>query len=201
MTLFNQRNIEAVHQLATLKEQEDGQAWYPIARNICSQISKRYNLELVDVIGVMASLSPRNRWERNIQDCEAIISAYIHGGKEQAEATKVCTFTKNKAKAIAILELTETAQCETDILDILKGPKMQEFYQCIKGESEEVCIDGHAYCIWAGERTGLADVPSIGVKLRRAIKADYITVAKKLGITSSALQAITWVTWRRMYGV
>ena len=78
--------------------------------------------------------------------------------------------------------------------------KLREFASCIAGLSD-VCIDGHAYCIWAANRTGLKDVPAIGVKLRREIKADYRAAADELGITPSACQAITWVAWRRIHEV
>ena len=77
---------------------------------------------------------------------------------------------------------------------------MKEFASCIAG-LPDVCIDGHAYCIWAGERTGLKDVPAIGVKLRREIKADYQMVAEELNIEPFELQAITWCAWRRLHGV
>jgi len=47
----------------------------------------------------------------------------------------------------------------------------------------------------------LADVPAIGVKLRREIKADYQAAADQAGIPASVMQATTWVTWRRIHGV
>ena len=120
------------------------------------------------------------------------------GGPEQARLTKVCTFGANKEKALKILEsgLTDLSSA----LTILSGPKLQEFAACIDGRPD-VCIDGHAFCIWAGERTGLKDVPAIGVKLRREIKADYLAVAEHLGMEPYELQAITWCAWRRLHGV
>ena len=107
-----------------------------------------------------------------MQDAEAIIAAYNAGGPEQAMLTKVCTFTSNKAKAVAILELSLSCTF-AGVLAILSGPKLREFASCIHG-LPECCIDGHAFCIWAANRTGLKDVPAIGVKLRREIKADYL---------------------------
>ena len=201
MTLFNQRNIEAIYQLATLTEQQDGVTWYPKAKAIAKELSTRYDLPLTTCVGVIAALSPRNRWERNIQDADSVISNYIAGGIDQAMQAKVCTFTNNKKKAIQILaESTDDQENLIGVMNILSGPKLREFASCILGMSD-VCIDGHAYCIWAGERTGLKDVPSIGVKLRKQIKEDYIESADRLGLTPAALQAITWVTWRRIHGV
>lgn len=199
MTAHNVANIKAIYQLATLTEKQNGINWYPNALNIAEELGERHKLGgRLKAIGVIAALSPRNRWERNVEDANRLIAAFNAGGAEQARLTKVCTFGANKEKAIRILQLQRGS--ETEILAILSGPKLREFYSCIYGLAD-VCIDGHAYCIWAGERTGLADVPAIGVKLRREIKADYQAAASELGVDAAALQAITWVTWRRIHGV
>jgi len=198
MTRSNIDNIKAVYQLATLTEQQDGITWYPAAKAIAANLAERYGIPAAQAVGVIAALSPRNRWERNVQDADSLISAYVAGGAEQARLTKVCTFSANKAKAIKILE--SGLETIPSALEILSGPKLREFTSCIAG-LPDVCIDGHAFCIWQGERTNLADVPSIGVRLRRQIKADYITAADELGITPSACQAITWCAWRRIHGV
>ena len=198
MTRTNIDNIKAIYQLATLTEQQDGITWYPAANQIAISLADRHEISEAQAIGVIAALSPRNRWERNVQDADSIISAFKAGGAEQAMLTKVCTFTANKTKAVKILE--SGLETLPTALDILSGPKLREFASCIAG-LPDVCIDGHAFCIWAANRTGLADVPAIGVKLRREIKADYQAAADELGITPSACQAITWVTWRRIHGV
>jgi hypothetical protein len=198
MTRTNVDNIKAIYQLATLTEQQDGISWYPAARQIARNLADRHGIHPAEVAGVIAALSPRNRWERNVQDADSLIAAYQAGGPEQAQLTKVCTFGANKAKAIRILEAGVLT--DADVLAILSGPKLKEFYSCIQGIAD-VCIDGHAFCIWAANRTGLKDVPAIGVKLRREIKADYQTAADELGLTPSACQAITWCAWRRIHGV
>ena len=199
MTRTNVDNIKAIYQLATLTEQQDGITWYPAAKAIAVKLAERHSVPAAQAIGVIAALSPRNRWERNVEDADRLIAAYNAGGPEQAMLTKVCTFTANKAKAVKILELSLTCSFN-GILAVLSGPKLREFASCIAGQPD-VCIDGHAFCIWSANRTGLKDVPAIGVKLRREIKADYQTAADELGITPSACQAITWVTWRRLHGV
>ena len=195
----NRQNIRAVLTLASLTEQADGNSWYPVANSVAISLADRYEISEAQAIGVIAALSPRNRWERNTHDADALISASNTGGPEQARLTKVCTFTSNKEKAIRILELSLSCTF-AGVLAILSGPKLKEFASCIAG-LPEVCIDGHAYCIWAGERTGLKDVPAIGVKLRREIKADYQAVADELGMQPSAVQAITWCAWRRIHGI
>ena len=198
MSSKNVRNIKAIHALASLSEIADGMAWYGIAKCIALQLADDYGIPANQAIAVITALSPRNRWSRNCQDAASLIAAYKAGGAEQARLTKVCTFGSNKEKAIKVLE--SGLETLPTALEILSGPKLKEFASCIAG-LDDVCIDGHAFCIWNGGRTGLKDVPAIRVKLRRQIKADYAQAAADLGVTGSELQAITWVTWRRIHNV
>jgi len=189
-------HILATYQLATAAELVHGETWYPAAHKVAKQLAKTYGVHEAEAAGVIAALSPRNKWERNLQDAESLIAAYVAGGAEAAMLTKVCTFTGNKAKAVKILEAGVLT--DADVLAILSGPKLKEFYNCIRGISD-VCIDGHAYSIWTGGRVTLADVPRIGVKLRKEIKADYAAAAAKAGVAPSVMQATTWVVWRRIH--
>lgn len=193
------QNILAVYQLATAAETTEGQSWYGRASAIAMNLAQRYKISHATAAAVIAALSPRNKWSRNVTDAENLIEAYIAGGKEAAEAIKVCTFSKNKIKAIQILELNDP--CDLEFLGILSGPKLQEFYCCISGYDDEVCIDGHAYSIWSGGRITLANIPSIGKKLRAQIKADYKEAASTLGLPAYQVQAVTWCAWRRIHGV
>ena len=198
MSTKNVRNIKAIFELAGAAENADGKAWYGVAKSIAIVLADQYGVTTAQAVGVLAALSPRNKWSRNVVDAEALISAYVAAGSEQARLTKCCTFSANKEKAIKVLE--SGAETIPTILEILSGPKLREFASCIAG-LPDCCIDGHAWCIWQGSRVTLADVPSIGVKLRREIKADYAQAAADLGLSASELQAITWVTWRRIHGV
>jgi hypothetical protein len=191
-------HILAVYHLANIADKADGEAWYPVASSVCQTLADSYGVSYIQAVGVVAALSPRNRWERNIADAESLIKTY-QTDPESAANVKVCTFGSGKQKALKILALPMlTAE---EMLTILNGPKLREFASCIMGDSSEVCIDGHAYSIWLGDRVALANVPSIGVKLRRQIKADYISAAATIGIEPYTLQAVTWCTWRRLHGV
>ena len=198
MTATNVQNILSVYNLANAADTVTGTNWYPQAKRAAAVMASRYGIHIHEAAGVIAALSPRNRWERNLQDAENLIAAYAAAGTEGCAGIKVCTFSGNKAKAIRIL----SAGCITDadVIKILSGPKLAEFYSCIVGIND-VCIDGHAYAIWFGERVTLANVPSIGVKLRREIKADYRQAAEILGVSPAECQAVTWCTWRRLFGV
>lgn len=189
--------ILGVYQLANAGERHYGARWYPDAFKVAQTLGGEFNLNAYTVAGVIAALSPRNKWERNIADAANIVRTYKAGGEIAALKCKVCTFNNNKQKAVQIL--AEDISDHQTLRLTLKGPKLTEFYNCITGSLPDVCIDGHAYSIWLGDRVALANVPKISTKLRAQIKADYIKAAAELGLTPSTVQAITWLTWRRLH--
>ena len=194
------QNIIAVYNLASASDKSQGSDWYARALTFAQQLSALYSIETATIVGVIAALSPRNRWERNMQDAESMVKVAAAGGKfSDLMNLKVCTFKTGKEKAARIL--TDNVTDKAELLAILKGPKLQEFFNCILGDSGDVCIDGHAYSIWVGDRITLANVPSIGKKLRQTIKADYQEAAAILGVQPHVVQAITWVCWKRIHGV
>ena len=197
----NQQHIQAMLDLASASDIAEGKQWYATASFFAMELSNRYDISHYVCAGVIAALSPRNKWDRNCLDAENLISVYVNAGAEACDDVKVCTFGKNKAKAIAILGYAFDASVSVDVVkSILSGPKLCEFFSCIIG-LDDVCIDGHAYSIWFGDRITLAKVPSIGVKLRRAIKHDYLCVADANNLKGYELQAITWVTHRRIHNI
>ena len=199
----NAREIVAKFTLATSQEVQLGCDWYPSALKISARIGEKYGVSAEVVAGVIAALSPNNRWERNIIDAESIIKCWRSGGtRTDMTNVKVCTYGKMKQKAIDIL-LTRVP-----IVDTLKGKKLIEFFNCITNPSlNDVCIDGHAYSVWFGQRLTMKEVPAIGIRLRSQIKTDYrdatCFINEELGehYTPASIQAITWVTHKRIYDV
>ena len=59
-------NIKAIYKLATAAERVDGTNWYPIALDIAETLADEYDLPggRLASIGVIAALSPRNKWSR-----------------------------------------------------------------------------------------------------------------------------------------
>ena len=193
-------NVIAVYKLASVADKQQGQSWYARALVFAVRLGDLYNIETTTIVGVIAALSPRNRWERNMQDAESMVKVAASGGTyKDLMKLKVCTFKTGKDKAARIL--SENITDRDALLATLKGPKLCEFFNCILGDSGDVCIDGHAYSIWVGDRITLANVPSIGKKLRQTIKADYQAAAQSLGVAPHVVQAITWVCWKRLHGV
>lgn len=190
-------NILAVYFLASAEEIQTGLEWYNNARTIASHIAITYDAPLRQVCGVIAALSPSNKWERNCRDAENFVRVFAAGGNPLD--LKASTYGRNKQKALDILN-------GIDIDETLNGRKTVAFYHCIAGDSEHVCIDGHAYNIWMGERIPLDSVPSMGKALYATIVSDYIEATMLINQVCNTdykpheVQAITWTAWRRIIG-
>jgi len=189
-------NIKTIFNLSTPTEIRDGIVWYATAQQQCADISNLHDVPLNIVVGVVAALSPNNKWDRNVKNASDLISAFIGG--EAMESVKVSTYHKMKSKAWSILE----AMPDNDAtIKILNGQKIIAFYRCIMGEST-CCVDGHARNIFYGERIGLTnDKVNIGVVEYRTLAAAYTQAGIDLGFKAYEIQAITWVTWRRIHNI
>ena len=201
------RHISGMLQLASQGDILAGVEWYARALRFARMLVQAYQpLTLEQAVGVLAALSPNNKWTRNCVDAEAMIKAWHYGADPLT--VKVCTFNPNKAKAAAILALSDAeTQGDVDLIaKILNGRKITAFFHSILGDPETVCVDGHAYAVWVGERITTTKTPSIGVKLYADIARAYQLVAKRsfnlCGVTLSPtqVQATTWVTYRRLLG-
>lgn len=189
-------NILAVFFNSTDIERINGAQWYLVANQAATVLADRYGTTASTAAGVIAALSPNNRWSKNLDNAEALMRAYKLGGINTANLVKVATYNNNKIKALKILDSGEP-------LDILGGLKVRAFYNCILG-GDSVCIDGHAYAIWQGRYISTANTPKITPKSYELIAADYRSATIKINdilsahYSASQIQAITWLAWRRM---
>ena len=194
-------NILAIYKLATPEEKRDGIVWYADALRDCTRIATDLELPVHIVTGVCAALSPNNKWDRNIINARDLCAAFVNG--DGMDSVKVSTYHKMKSKAWSILE----AMPDHDgVIAILNGQKIVSFYNNIMGD-DTCTIDGHARNIAYGERVGLTDdKTNIGVKEYRELQAQYVQACKRTRVNGRALkafelQAITWVTWRRIHNI
>ena len=190
-------NINKVFKKATQAEIDHGLTWYQDAQDACQDMADTYELPLAIVVGVVAALSPTNRWERNLIDADNMLQTFTSGG--YVENTSPCTYKTMRDKAWLILS-NGVAQDVDAIAKTLNGPKITDFFLCIMGQ--DVCvIDGHAWCIANADRRTMQEVPSIGKKLRKELQAAYSKAGKRHGMTAFQMQAATWVSWKRIHNV
>ena len=190
------RNILKVFAQCTDAELQHGLTWYSDALKECQDMADCHKLPLHIVVGVVAALSPTNRWERNLVDAHYMCKTFVDGG--YVEDCAPCTYKTMRDKAWSILQTTPH---DADaVAFILNGPKITDFFWCIMGE--DVCvIDGHAWCIANRDRRTMQEVPSIGKRLRIELQQAYSRAGKKHGMTAYQMQAATWVAWKRIHNV
>ena len=187
--------------MATPEEKRDGIVWYADALRDCTRIATDLELPVHIVTGVCAALSPNNKWDKNIINARDLCAAFVNG--DGMDSVKVSTYHKMKSKAWSILEAMPD---HDSVIAILNGQKIVSFYNNIMGD-DTCTIDGHARNIAYGERVGLTDdKTNIGVKEYRSLQTDYVSAAKRTRVNGRALkafelQAITWVTWRRIHNI
>ncbi len=197
------KNVSAMLQLASIADINDGIEWYARAGRLGERLADEYGCTIEQSVGVIAALSPNNKWKRNCQDAESCIKAWSLG--REVMDIVCCTYPAMKDKAKRILGLK--APSREDVAAILNGRKISAFALSILGEASAVCVDGHAFAIWLGERVPTTKTPSLGKKLYARISADYCTVSKRSkaicghDLTAAQVQAVTWVTYRRISGI
>lgn len=191
-------HILATFFTATSEELAIGSDWYAAAYKACRGIADSYGLRPQVAVGVVAALSPNNRWQKNLLDAEHLCRIFTAGTLADCQALRVSTFGVNKAKAIRILAGEAP-------LDVLGGLKVRSFYECmVGGHDNSVCIDGHAYSVWLGQYIPTTKTPKISEKLYSAIAADYVAAAAVIRqitgqwYTAAQVQAVTWTVWQRI---
>jgi len=189
-------NIIKTFNQANASELDHGTTWYADAKDAAQVIADKYQLPLHIVIGVIAALSPTNKWELNLRNADDMCRIFTQGG--YVEDTKPSTYKTMRDKAWSILQ---SMPHDLDgVVFILNGPKISDFAQCIAGE--DICvIDGHAWCIANDDRRTMQEVPNIGKKLRLELQQAYSKAGKKHNMTAYQMQAATWVAWRRIHGI
>jgi len=202
------KNIIAIRRKASPEDVAAGIAWYAEAYEECRIIADRFKLPIHIVVGVVAALSPNNRWELNIRNANDLICAFACGST--MDDVSVCTYTAMKQKAWDILcnwkSLNRNSSEDDDVKVALNGKKIVCFYENIMGD-DTCTIDGHARNIAYNERVTLTDAKtSIGVKEYANLQEAYRQAAKRCTVNGRKfkayeLQAVTWVTWRKMHGI
>ena len=198
----NTRNITGILSLATEADIFEGKEWYARAHRFGVQLIAAYDITMGQAVGVIAALSPNNKWERNCADADRLINAYL--SDHNLSMTKVCTYNTNKQKAIKILSLDTESLDNEAIVSILNGRKITAFYRSIMGDPNAVCVDGHAYSVFIGQRIPTTKTPNIGKGLYETIQRAYCLVADRSfdicghKLTPTQVQAVTWVTYKRL---
>lgn len=177
----------------------EGLNWYAIANQKAEAITNRfYMLSLLKVCGVIAALSPNNRWERNLVDAELLLRCAVSGGK--IDNIRVGTYNHNKEKAWLIAR-------GIDPLEVLRGNKVRAFYHCLIAPytSKAVCVDSHATNIALGRKAAIVKTPTLTDNKYACIAQCYTSATQEINedsldavVLPMQVQSLTWTYYRVM---
>ena len=91
-------NIISIWKLSTPQEKRDGIVWYLDAHKECQQMATDYDMPVHICAGVVAALSPNNKWDINIRNARDMLAAYLNG--DDIDSFKVSTYHKMKQKNV-----------------------------------------------------------------------------------------------------
>lgn len=178
-------NILSVYDSASESEVRDGKTWYLEAHSLAWALDP---MRPWNGAGVIAALSPRLRWDKNV--AYARLAYDLKGYRPDVASNYIPTLGNSRNKALRMVN----GEHVTDVLG--KGLKTNAFWDNILNPytSNEVTVDKHAFNIANGERTGYNVV--ITDKAYRDIANLYREAAHIVGIAPLHMQAITWLAWR-----
>ncbi|HEY6019445.1 MAG TPA: hypothetical protein VIY48_05965 [Candidatus Paceibacterota bacterium] len=196
-----ERNILAVYARANESDRAEGLFWYSKAHDTARNLAEKHGISVAQAVGVIAAISPGNSWGRNILEADEFIHAYVHGYKLPSVGVYG---RRNVAKARRILN----GESGESVLHTKTGPKVWAFYSNILNPhiSQELTIDRHAKGLaynFGSQRKGFATDDKLSIVGRveyRYLVRHYRVIAERLGLVPHQLQAITWVTWKRIEG-
>lgn len=178
-------NILSTYYAATADEIHAGKTWYLAAHSLAWELDP---MRPWNGAGVIAALSPRLRWDKNVSYARLAYS--LKGYAIDDASNYIPTLTNSRVKALRMVN----GEHVSDVLG--KGLKTNAFWDNILNpyDSEAVTVDKHAFDIANAERTSYSTV--ITDKAYREIASLYRDAAHIAGIAPLQMQAITWVAWR-----
>jgi len=183
---------------ATTDEIRAGLEWYDEAQAFANALSKKYAVDAYTVATVIADLSVNNEWERNKVDAEATIGAFTSGKFTQDEYIKLvkcCTYKKQRIKAWKALETGEGIQASS--------PKTHAFAMNVGFLSSEHCTVDKWMLRACQSKSYEFQNPNLQqtctIKQYQNIERIVNEIAKSKSLKAYELQAIIWVTIKRVW--
>jgi hypothetical protein len=164
----------AVHSASSPDVLEAGRLWYPDAEAIIAALAERYAQPRPQVAGIVAALSPQQRWRKNVESAISILEG----------RGSVAGYAANREKARRIVE-GEYAW------HVLGGDKVCAFWANLIGSRYAVTID-----TWAqrGAIGRMTEQPK-NARYERIARA-YRAAAYIVGETPREFQAQVWLAVR-----
>lgn len=160
---------------ATVSDLENGARWYDDAGQLAAILANG-EISLEQAASVIAALSPRTAWSRNVAGAVALIKV------GPSAARTVGCIGRN----------VETARlAKRDGFAALNGPKTSAFARNIAGDREAVTVD-----VWAMRVAELDEDLLTRKGAYDAVAHAYRLAARRRGVDPATMQATTWIVAR-----
>lgn len=172
------RRILRTFDSANASTVEAGAQWYPNAGILASSLATA-EVPASHVAAVIAALSPRTDWSRNVAGATALITrgptAALRLGCMPANVDR-----GRRAKRDGLAALSPVT-----------GPKIHAFARNIDGDREAVTVD-----VWACRVADLDELKLSRKGAYDAVAHAYRLAARRRGVDPSTMQATTWIVAR-----
>lgn len=148
-----------------------GSVWYDNAHQTVTAIALEYGVTVWQAAGVMAALSPRVHWRRNVN----MTRDYFATGT---------TSSMGQSKRIADAVMLNG-------IDALKGRKTNAFAHNLAGDYSRVTID-----MWMAIAAGIDPNRNISVRDYATLSGIVTRLARRNDLTPAQVQATIWVAVR-----
>lgn len=189
-TLAEQRILDTYGE-ARPEELEHGMAWYFQAHEMCINWAGTYRRakSTEHVAGVVAALSPMSGWKDNIQAAQTLL---------ETGDVKGLGYAVRDAKAIL-----SGVHPRKQLHDPKRNnTKVRSFFENIADPTNPdfVTVDRHMIGMVLDNPHALRQRRWIRPYDHKRIGDHFKMAAKELDVVPSALQAVTWLVWRRKQG-
>lgn len=183
------KTLESYIQTADIETIDAGMQWYSSAYEQCRLLASKYSTSPVLVASIVAALSPRNKWARNLIDAENVISHKFCN----TPLKKCAVYNAMLRKALSLCDESLTFE-QREV--ILNGRKIQSFFLNICGISNRVTIDSWIDLAYAGKYKATKNRKALGLPRYRKIEQDFIKLSEKYACKPYQLQAIVWLNFQ-----
>ena len=180
--------------LSTPSELKDGLNWYNEAYDYSKELAKRFNISLSQAVGIVSAFSPQAGWLENKRYTVSFLispKVQVRSMVQQLKAKHILTLN-NESDIYHALSTNGTAfKTKSFFLNILNPDIITD-----------VTIDRHAIAVCIQDTDTVSALDKSYAKLTKKqydfFQSAYASAAKELNILPHQLQAITWLTYRRI---
>lgn len=180
--------------LATTGELKEGLRWYKDANDYCRELAGRFNITLQQAAGIIAVFSPQAGWTENKRYAVSFLinpKIILRSLIQVKKAKKILTLTSETDIYNAQTVADAAFKTKSFFLNIL-NPDV----------ATDVTIDRHAIAVCIQHPDNVYALDASYAKPTKGqydfFQTCYMKAAAELDILPHQLQAITWLTYRRL---